>query len=489
MSYIPLVFPPGIYRAGTELQSTGRWYDANLVRWANGAMLPVGGWLPFTTGLTGVARGAIAWVDNSGDRHLAVGTQDYLYEINEAGTVDDITPASFTTGDVDSGTQTGYGGGLYGDDEYGTPRSDASSITDASTWALDTWGEYLVACATSDGKLYEWDLTSDAAAISNAPTGCSGLVVTAERFLFALGAGGNKRKVQWSDQEDNTTWTPSTTNQAGSRELATSGALMAGKRVRGQTLLLTSVDAYVAEYVGPPYVYGFRSAGSACGLIAPNAITVINGGVAIWMGDAGSFYTYDGGIVRAVQCDVADYLRRNMNASQKAKVFALTNSDFDEVTWFYPSGTECDSYVTYSTTEGHWTIGSMDRTSGVDKGVWPYPLYVSPDGDVYQHETGNDYEGATVYAESGPYQIGNGDQVMMARSLVPDELTQGDVRVSFKGRLYPNGAETTYGPYTLANPTDIRFSTRQVRLRVEGVEETSWRWGAPRIEAIPTSLR
>ncbi|MEN3949911.1 hypothetical protein [Iodidimonas sp. SYSU 1G8] len=491
MSFIPLALPPGVFGNGTELQASGRWSSANLVRWANGAMFPVGGWLPFTDGLTGPARGAIAWVDNSGDRHLAVGTPDHLYEVNEAGTVDEITPGGLTSGSDHSGAQAGYGSQLYGEEPYGTPRSATSSITDATTWSLDTWGEHLVGCSTSDGKLYEWPLTGDAAVIADAPTGCAGLAVTAERFLFALGAGGNKRLVQWSDQEDNTSWTPSATNQAGDKELATVGAVMAARRVRGQTLILTTVDAHVAEYQGPPYVYGFRSVGSACGLIAPNACAVINGDIAIWMGDAGSFYVYDGGVARAVQSDMADLLRRTVNFDQKAKIFAVTNSDFDEVTWFYPSvnGTECDSYVSYSTTEGHWMTGTLARSAGVDKGVWPFPLYVAPSGGVFEHEVGFDYDGAVAFAESGPVQLGNGDQVMMVRQLIPDELVLGDVRASFLTRFYPTGEERTFGPYALGNPTDVRFSGRQVRMRLEGARATSWRVGAMRLEAQPTSLR
>jgi len=172
-------------------------------------------------------------------------------------------------------------------------------------------------------------------------------------------------------------------------------------------------------------------------------------------------------------------------------VFAVTNSDFDEVTWFYPSvaGTECDSYVSYSTTEGHWMTGSLARSAGVDKGVWPCPLYVSPAGAVFEHEVGFAYDGATLFAESGPVQIGNGEQVMMVRQLIPDELALGDVRASFKARFYPTDTETSHGPYALANPTDVRFSARQVRLRIEGVRATSWRVGTMRLDVQPTSLR
>ena len=47
------------------------------------------------------------------------------------------------------------------------------------------------------------------APIANAPINNKGMVVTEERFIFLLGAGGDPRKVQWCDKENNTVWTPS----------------------------------------------------------------------------------------------------------------------------------------------------------------------------------------------------------------------------------------------------------------------------------------
>lgn len=44
MSFIPLNIPPGVFRNGTLYQAKGRWYNSNLVRWASGALGPIGGW-------------------------------------------------------------------------------------------------------------------------------------------------------------------------------------------------------------------------------------------------------------------------------------------------------------------------------------------------------------------------------------------------------------------------------------------------------------
>lgn len=487
-----LNIPPGIYRNGTDYQSKGRWYDANLVRWENGAMLPVGGWQVWTgSTLTGKARGMHAWVDNSGDRRIAVGTQSKLYAINEAATISDITPVGITTGSESSAAQDGYGKQTFGTGTYGTPRSSLTSISPAATWSLDNWGQNLVGCLTSDGKLYEYTLSGVAAAISGAPTSCRGLVVTEERFLFALGAGGNKRKVQWCDQEDNTTWTPASTNQAGSKELATSGQIMCGKRVRGQTLILTDVDAHTATYQGPPYVYGFTRVGDGCGVAGPNAAVVLPNGTAMWMGKGGNFYTYDGSAVRPVASDVADFLARDVNWDQAEKIYGFTNGEHNEVWWLYQSatGSDSDSYVAYNAKEGHWSIGSISRSAGVDAGVHPKPMMVGTDGYVYEHETDYAYGGASIYAESGPIEIGNGDNLMWCTMLVPDELTLGDVSATFKVRDWPTDSETSYGPYTLATPTPIRFTGRATRVRVDGVRPASWRVGIMRLEVQEAGKR
>ncbi|MEO1841089.1 MAG: hypothetical protein ABGY21_06325, partial [Pseudomonadota bacterium] len=296
MPILPLKIPPGVFKNGTEYQAKGRWADADLVRWHEGAMRPVGGWRQHTTTtFSGKARGMLAWSDNAGDRKVAIGTAANLYVMSEEKTMYNITPTGLAgNGSVDAFKATGYGSQLYGRHNYGTTRPDTENYQPATTWSLDNWGEYLVACSTSDGKLYEWPLvfTTPAAVITNAPVNNQALVVTSERFVFALGAGGNNRKVQWSDQEDNTTWAPLATNQAGDIELITDGAIQCGVRVRGQTLIITSTDAHAATYQGAPFVYGFEKVGSACGIIGPKAVVSADT-FAVWMGKK-SFFYYDG---------------------------------------------------------------------------------------------------------------------------------------------------------------------------------------------------
>lgn len=492
MPLIPLEIPPGAYRNGTELEQTGRWRDTNLVRWRDGSLRPVGGWrVRVATAYTGIPRGMVAWQDLAGDRRVGVGTPSNLYVTSASGTTTDITPVGFTAGEADASVNTGYGGGFYGTSFYGTELPDTGNFSEATTWSLDNFGQNLVACSSSDGVIYEWTLNvlNPAVAVANAPVDNVGLLVSAERFLFALGAGGNPRKVQWSDREDNTLWTAADTNEAGDIELQTSGSIQCAIQTRGQSLILTDLDAHTATYQGPPFVYGFERVGQSCGVIARKAVSSVDAGV-FWMGQE-SFFVYSGGAVQELPCDVADYIFGDINRAQSSKIHSVPMSQHGEVWWFYPSGgaNECDRYACLDYKEGHWTFGQLDRTSGIQRGVFKYPLLCDSDGNMYEHEVGLNYDGATIFAETGPISLGAGDQVMSATMLISDEATQGDVTATFKTRFHPNDVERSYGPYTMSTPTDVRFTGRQVRMRVEGNELANWRVGVMRLEAKAGGLR
>lgn len=493
MALIPLQLPPGVYRNGTDFESSNRWRDSNLVRWNDGSLRPIGGWdTRKASATTSVPRGMHAWVDNSNSSALAIGTHDKLYYVNASSTVTDITPATgFTAGDVNATLNVAYGGGFWNNGMYGITRPSLNVYQEATTWSLDNFGQNLVACSSTDGKLWEWTLNTSnkAAAIVNAPTSNLSMVVTEERFIFALGAGGNPRKVQWCDREANTVWTPAATNEAGNIELQTTGQIMCGLRMRGSTLILTDTDAHIATYSGAPFVYGFERVGTACGVASRKAAVAIDQG-AFWLG-ANGFFTFDGSVATKLKCDVSDYVFQNISHSQISKACAVHNAMHGEIWWFYASenSTENDSYVTFDYKEGHWAVGTIDRTAAVDRGVFDNPIWADASGNLYNHEYGFAHGTGTPFAESGSISLGNGDQIMKVNQLIPDELTQGDVKVTFKTRFHPNDTEVSHGVYTLANPTPVRFSGRQIRIRIEGEKLADWRSGIMRINVTNGGAR
>jgi hypothetical protein len=312
--------------------------------------------------------------------------------------------------------------------------------------------------------------------------------VTGEKFMFAF----TDRNVAWSDQGVNTTWTPAATNQAGDFDLTTQGSIMCGKRVRGANLVFTDVDCWAGVYRADNFVYNFERVGENCGLLGKNAVVSLDGR-AFWMG-RGAFFVYNGGSVDALECEVADYVFQNLNELQASKATAWYNVDFGEVWWHYPSAnaTENDSYVMYSTRTGRWaaSAATVARTCGAAAGVFQYPLLMGADNKLYEHEVGWGYDSVYPYAQSGPVELGAGDNVMNVAGFIGDEGTQGESRVTVYTRNFPNEAQTTWGPYTFSTaPTCARINGRQAELKVEFIAAADSRFGVMRLDMQPGGRR
>ena len=510
--------PPGMLSNGTVYDQQGRWSTGSLVRWTRGGLRPFGGWNQVQsfigttlnqegTVLIGRPCGAHAWRSDNNQSWLAMGTHSKAYAFR-GGNLYDITPVGFTAGNINGVPFSGYGDGGYGVGPYGYGASAFAEIEDASSWTFDSFGELLLGVSGPvDTKLYSWDPSTpsvDMASVANAPT-CTAIVVTPEFFVFALGADDNTRLVAWGDVGTTTVWTPLPSNQAGEQELSTNGRLMTGKRLRNETLLFTDTDVHSATYTGGEFVYQFRLVGEACGLISQRGVVMLDTR-AFWMG-VDNFYMYDG-FVRPLRCDVWDKVFRDINAEQKSKVFGVSNVQFNEVIWFYPSGqtNECDSYAAYNYVEDTWYVGELNRTAGVDRGALRLPVWLSSNGKPWQHETGSTRyapDGTTpleAWAESGPVQLGAGDRVMRVHTLIPDErpyefnpLSTADrekLEYTLYTSLYPGDEETEKGPYNSSDPVSVRATGRWARLRIsERTPLSDWVSGTVRLGVAPMGRR
>lgn len=498
----PIEIPPGLWKNGTKYQAKGRWYDANLVRFYDRTIRPVGGWRRVQddagadlAALSGVPRAAKAFRTDTSIVQ-AVGTVSKLYVV-VGGVLHDVTPVGFPAGRTTTGYATASGAynvGPYGSGYYGQG-SQTAQLAEATTWQLDNFGNDLVAVATSDEKLYLWagDPGTPAAVPSGAPTSCVGVVVTPERFLVALGTDGDVRQIAWASQETSDDWTPSDTNTAGDFRLATNGRLLAGRRTEGETLLFTDADVHKMTYIGGTFVYSFRQIGENCGLLAPNAV-VTTGSVALWMAKGG-FYKYDG-FVAPLRCDVEDYVFGDFNEVQAAKCWGMSVSTFNEAWWFYPSknSDEIDRYVVYNYAEDHWTVGQLARTAGFDRGAVENPVMLSVDGKLYEHEIDPSLSdargGVAPYVESGPMELGDGERVMQVQRFIPDAVNIGDVALTVYTADAPAASETaTAGPFPLTALTDLRVAARQARFRIAEVTLSAWRVGQLRFSVVESSRR
>ena len=160
MTFIPLQLPPGIVRGANPDDAPGRWYDANLIRWREGVMEPVGGWTPVTeTPLPSIPRRLHQWRMNNGTLRTLAGSNEHLWA-DESGNFYDVAPVGFSAFSSTAGAG-GYGAGTYGSGTYGTPRTGSSSLTPIpGQWSFSNWGEDVLAVASWDGRILYYDASS-----------------------------------------------------------------------------------------------------------------------------------------------------------------------------------------------------------------------------------------------------------------------------------------------------------------------------------------
>jgi len=210
------------------------------------------------------------------------------------------------------------------------------------------------------------------------------------------------------------------------------------------------------------------------------------------MGDKG-FWTFDG-VIRPLESEVNDYIFRDINLFQSAKITAAHIQELGEIWWFYPSrnSVENDRYVIWNYRENHWSIGQLARTAWADAGVFSNPIGAGTNGRLFQHEQGFTDNGATrvgqVFAKSAVLEVANGDEVMSVVQLIPDgcPAVPTCTQVRFETQFTPLGASEQKGPFTFSRPdgySDARFTARQVEMTVEATQDSDFRFGTLRLEA------
>ena len=455
-----------------------------------------------------------------------VATANATYEIN-------TNPATSILG---YGFGAGPWGGASGGPGWGTSRSTLAAPNsvqlDSGKWSLDNWGEDAL-CQHLNGKLYYWDTSGGLAdpmtniatntTVSNAPTKSRLMLVSGtDRFIILLGTettiGDDSTQddmfIRWCAQDDVNTWTPTATNTAGSQRLTDGSRIISAKRSRGAVLIWSDTALYQMQLIGAPFIFGFSQLGSNCGTVGLHAAIEING-TAFWMG-RDSFFQFDG-TVQKIPCSVEDYVFTDIDEANQKDVFAAANSEFNEVTWFYPTNgsSQIDRCVTYNIKERVWNVGTLSRTSWADKGVYNFPYatdYAPTDTTdtittitgltagrtyMYAQEKGNNADGAamTSYVESGEFVIPQaGEHLMSIKRFIPDfKNLAGTVNVSLKFRDYPTSTQRTNGPFPVTSSTnkvDTRARGRQGAIRIESSAiDTAWRFGTYRAEIRPDGRR
>jgi len=321
--------------------------------------------------------------------------------------------------------------------------------------------------------------------------------------------------IRWSDQQNPLVWYPDITNQAGDVRLSHGSKIVTALQTRQEIVVLTDQAIYSLQYLGPPYVWGVQLLSENISIIGPNAAALASG-VVYWMG-IDKFYMYDGRL-QTLNCDLRRYVFQNINTVQNEQVYCSTVEGFNEVWWFYVSGsgTQINSYVVYNYIEHTWYYGTMARTAWLDTTLQSNPIGATYNGYLCNQESGlDDNETGTpqpidAYISSSEFDISDptGDHFAFITKVLPDLTFENSTASSPTTTMtissfinsgsgisqsVPNSVYSVNingNPETFTGYVYTRIRGRQFVFKMESNQlGTTWQLGAPRFDARPDGRR
>lgn len=327
--------------------------------------------------------------------------------------------------------------------------------------------------------------------------------------------------IRWASQDDPQFWTPTTglaprglPSTAGFIRVSRGSRIVRAIPTRQEIAVFTDTHLYTLQYLGTTEVFGLQELADNISIMGPRTVAVANN-IVYWMG-LDKFYAYDGR-VQTLPCTLRQFVFEDINLSLANSVVTGNNERFNEIWWFYASGTSTwnNRYVVYNYAENIWYYGNLGRTAWLDAASRSVPvaMYTDEDqnpGQAYLHETGiDDDTGPMVsYIQSSDFDItqGSGEKFMLSRRVIPDvnfisstaETPQVTLEVrsrNFPGSRFQNDPSDAKNivSTTVDNYTDqvfIRARGRQMALKIASdTTGVQWQLGDPRLDVRPDGRR
>ena len=403
------------------------------------------------------------------------------------------------------------------DDFVGWGQTAVVTVTnELRVWTHDNFGEDLL-INPRNGGIYYWDksngLTTRAVEIStlggasNTPTVAKQILVSdQDRHVIAFGANSlgtiiqDPLLIRFSTQESLVDWTPTATNTAGDLRLGGGSTFIQAVETKQAILVFTDKTLHAMKFIGPPFTFGLQELSKNITIMSSRSAKAVDDAV-FWMG-LDSFYIY-AGQTQQLPCTVKDKVFLDFNFDQRDKVHSGVNTEFSEITWFYPTAdsSEIDAYVSYNYAEQVWYYGTLSRTAWLDRGVRTLPL-ATGGNYLYNHEIGYDDDGSamTSFIESSPIDLGDGEKFAFIRRVIPDITFNGSTSINptadftikakdFPGSTYDQTStqstsrSSTSPVEQFTNKLDYRIRGRSFALRIDSSAiGTKYKLGTPRID-------
>lgn len=444
----------------------------------------------------------------------------------------------------------GWGVGTWGRDAWGLGTTAEPIYLQQRDWWLDNFDNDLV-FNYRNGTPYYWTrgstvdpgtalttraislaakATADGYDPNDVPVKVMQLLVSQQdKHLLAFGAvpygstdpdDFDPLLIRWADQDNSAQWEPLVTNSAGFLRVSRGSRILRAMPSRQEILIWTDSNLYTLQFLGTTDVFGLQEYADNISVASPRCMTNASN-VTFWMGQD-KFYAYTGR-VETLPCTLRDHVFQNLNRIQIDQVVCGTNEQWSEIWWFYPTEDSDynNAYVIYNYKDQVWYYGNIDRTAWLDTPLREYPQAAnSPvtttedngvivgSGYLYSHENGVDADGEAMvsYIQSSDFDIGDGEQFMLSRRIIPDitfrnsEVDSPEVSMQIRARNFPGSslsdnntdaklvAETSVGQYT--DQIFVRARARQMAFKIQSENlGVQWRLGSPRLDARPDGRR
>ena len=480
-------FPAGVTTLLSKTAKTVNWREGNLVRWDDGVTLrPVFGWeqIVYPTPFASRVRAIHRWMAISGIFYTAFLCESHCY-IDTGGTLFDCTP----TGGMPAlpGIVAGYGEKDYGEEDYGDPRSGISSLVKFSpAWSINNWGEDLLFMTSYDGRLLRWKPSAPtvvASAVPTAPINNRQFVVTPQHHCMLFQMGGNFADFGWCSEENIEDWNfASLVNTAGMYTADPFAPIVAAHSSSVGISVHTPAMTHFVDYVGLPYVYRTKPIGKIPIPISAASMSSIPEGI-IWISVEG-FWMYNGSTADTIPCPLWDVIADKMDFERTVRESHSVNLlAKGEIWWFWvdpTSGLTPTRYVALDYRGKIWMGGHLSRTCGNTYANDRFPV-MSDGTKVWKHETGFAYPEAPFlpYLESQNITLNGGENWNTITKILPD-IAGDKTAIAFRLAMSndrSNYSSEKYSPQRTVNQhgwVDFRETARDVRLRIEMIQNADW---------------
>lgn len=494
------------------------------------------------------ALGGIPISELNGDRTVTVtGANSFTFTTTTAATsTTSVSGAGYTVQvEIEPGNAIatggyGWGVGAWGRDAWGLGTTGAPINLPQRDWWFDNFDNDLVMNIREGGGYWWYRLATSDPATSLAahaitlqayataegkdpnavPVKIMQLLVSQQdRHLIAFGAvpfGSTSTTdydpllIRWASQDSPGEWDPTVvTSTAGSLRVSRGSRIIRGLPTRQEVLIWTDTHLYTLQFLGTTDVFGLQEYADNISVASPRCM-ISAANVVYWMGQD-KFYAYTGR-VETLPCTLRNHVFMNINFDQSDQIVCGTNEQWNEIWWFYPTADSDynNAYVIYNHLEQIWYYGTIDRTAWLDTPLRHFPQAantpvtdgVAGSGYLYSHEDGLDDDDIAIdaYIQSSPFDIGDGDNFMLIRRIIPDVSFDTSTAASPEATLtviprnFPGGPvqsdtadsqrviETTANQYT--DQVFMRARARQMAFKIRsetlGVQ---WQLGSPRLDA------